>query len=88
MEGDEADTENSFNCDLECPMRMKQITLLVLGGGGESESSSRTEDIGRRLQKEAGRDSNTQIEKKSRELGETTESWHNITMEEENARRP
>ena len=28
MEGDEADTENSFNCDLECPMRMKQITLL------------------------------------------------------------
>ena len=28
MEGDEADTENSFNCDLECPMRMKQITSL------------------------------------------------------------
>ena len=42
------------------------------GGGGESESSSMTEDIGKRPRKEAGRDNNMQ--KKSREPGKTTDT--------------
>ena len=59
---------------------------LVLGGGGESESSSRTEDIGKRLRKEAGRDNNMQ--KKSREPGKTTDTISRWKKKMQEGHRP